>query len=145
MGKTGTKLRDCLTVEAVDPETGRPMAVMCSHRKLLNCARGNRGQVYEAARLVPIILQHPKAVFRGLKRDADEPVGKKEEGWLCYSGIPPHAYNEDGSERGPWPGEVFLVFVSKEKVVYNWYWDDGDPGNPNLPEGHRERFLEQPI
>jgi hypothetical protein len=119
------------------------MTVSYSHEKLMACGNRSQGQIQEASHLVPIVLQHPQAVFQGLMRDADEPRGTREEGWLCYSGVPPNAYNEDGSLRPPWPKEVFLVFVNHEKTVYNWYWYPCDPKNASLPEGHEERFRER--
>jgi len=145
MGKAGTKRRELLATNAIDPVTGQLMVVIYSHAKLLNCLRGNAGQIQEAAHLVPMVLRKPQAVFRGLRRDADEPVKNNEEGWLCYSGIPTHAYNEDGTPRRLWPKEVFLVFVSADKVVYNWYWYESDPGDPDLPKGYKERFRERLI
>lgn len=145
MGKAVTKRRVRLSTNAIDPVSGQLMVVEYAHAKLQNCCRGNAGQIHEAANLVPMILLKPHAVFRGLKRDADEPVKNNEEGWLCYSGIPTHAYNEDGTPRGSWPKEVFLVFVSSDKVVYNWYWYESDPSNPSLPKGHKERFRERII
>ena len=121
------------------------MVVTVSHQKLLSLIQRSEGQIKEAATTVPMVLQKPRAVFRGLMRDGDEPRAKSEEGWLCYCGVPAVAYNADGSERAPWPNEVFLVFVSSEKVVYNWYWSPCDPQNPELPEGYLERFKERAL
>jgi hypothetical protein len=143
MGKAAATRRQLLTIKAIDPQTGHMMEVKFSPEKLRACAERSQGQIQEAAYSVPMILQHPKAVFRGLKRDADEPKKPAEEGWLCYSGIPDLAYNEDGTPRPVWPDEVFLVFVSSGKEVYNWYWDKCDPDNPNFPEDHVTRFQER--
>ena len=119
------------------------MTVTYSYEKVMASAGRSQGQIQEAACIVPMILQQPKAVFLGLMRDVDEPRQEREEGWLCYSGVPALAYNEDGSSKSAWPGEVFLVFVNREKVVYNWYWYQCDPDNPGLPEGHATRFRER--
>ena len=145
MGKTTNTRREGLACEAVEPRSGKRMVVIISQQKLLSLIQRSEGQVKEAAFTVPIILKKPRAVFRGLMRDGDEPRAKGEEGWLCYCGIPDVAYNADGSERAPWPNEVFLVFVSGEKVVYNWYWSPCDSQNHELPDGFLERFKERAL
>jgi len=64
-----------------------------------------------------------------------------EDDWLCYVSIPIHAYHSiSGNERGPWPGEVFLVFINGEGVVYNWRWEACDTDQPHLPENWQVRF-----
>jgi hypothetical protein len=143
MGKTSGTRRQPLAVEAVDPLTGHKIVIHVDYDKLMACRNRGQGQIKEAAFVVPMILQDPGAVFRGLKRDADEPRRAGEEGWLCYCGVPTQAYNEDGSERAPWPGEVFLVFVNSDRVAYNWYWYACDAKDPDLPEDHGKRFQER--
>jgi hypothetical protein len=145
MEKATEKRREALTLDAIDPKDGRQIVVMFSQEKLLAVAKRSKGQIKEAAYAVPIILQKPKAVFRGLLRETDEPKGEGDEGWLCYCGIPEIAYNEDGTPRAPWAGEVLMVFVSSEKVVYNWYWVKCDKNDPNLPEDHSVRFKERSL
>jgi len=51
----------------------------------------------------------------------------------------------NGSEAAPWPGEVFLVFVSAERVAYHWYWYEADATNPNVPVDWAVRFKEQAL
>ena len=119
------------------------MVVMYSQEKLQAIAKRSLGQVKEAAFAVLSILQQPKAIFRGLLREFDEPARGGGEGWLCYCGIPPTAYNEDGSPRDPWPDEVMMVFVDSERIVYNWYWCPCDPDDPSLPEDYSVRFRER--
>jgi hypothetical protein len=135
--------REPLTVNAINPSDGKSYEVQVSHAKLMACARRSIGQIKEAAEVVPMILQHPGTIFRGLCRDMDEPgVGF---GRLCYCGIPTKAYRQDGAETAPWPGYVFLVFVSDDNVAYNWYWSKADSDTPNLPEGHEIRFKEKAL
>ena len=96
------------------------------------------GHANECGHIVPMILQQPTAIFEGLREDADE--DRRGYGWRCYCGIPEHAYHADGTERPPYPGQVYLVFVNDEHVAYNWRWERADPDNPRLPENHQQRF-----
>lgn len=87
---------------------------------------------------VPMILQHPSAVFEGLRRDEDE--DRTGYGWRCYCGIPDHAYGRDGAAIPPYRGMVYLVFVNDEGVAYNWRWEQAAPDEPRLPIDHQDRF-----
>ncbi len=88
-----------------------------------------------------MILQRPTAIFQGLRRDEDE--DRTGAGWRCYSGRPDKAFAADGTERRPYPGQVFLVFVNDEGVAYNWRWEKADPDNPDLPVDHAIRFKQR--
>ena len=130
--------REMLTLEAVDPASGKPLVVQISHERLLTVARRSMGQAKEAAFIVPAILQKPAAIFEGLRWDEDE--DPKGVGWRCYSGIPAVAYASDGSKRPPYAGQVYLVFVNQDQVAYNWRWEKADPGDPRVPKNHALRF-----
>lgn len=88
---------------------------------------------------MPECLDRPRAIFEGLRRDSDDADGDSD-GWLCYSFVPDRAYNGDGSVRRPYEGEVFLAFVNKERIVYNWGWEQADPMDAALPEEYEDRF-----
>ncbi len=135
--------REALTVKAVNPEDGSIYSLSVSHAKVVALKTRSIGQVKEAAEIVPLVLQTPAAIFRGLRRDVDEP--STGVGALCYSGVPPFAYARSGERRAPWPDQVFLVFVSADRVVYNWYWDTADPTEPSLPVDHETRFQERAL
>jgi hypothetical protein len=78
------------------------------------------GAAVELVDTVRWTLLHFMALFRGV-RDLERDIS--EDNWLCYVGNPGHAYDhKTGAKRPPWPGEVFLVFVTDERVIYNWYW-----------------------
>ena len=55
-------------------------------------------------------------------------------------GIPKSAYHPDGTERPPYPNQVFLVFVNDEQVAYNWRWERAAPDDRKLPQDHEARF-----
>jgi len=101
-------------------------------------SRQSIGFAKETAFNVPHVLQSPTAIFEGLKQEEDE--DPRGEGWLCYCGLPPHSYSESGAEVPPWRGHVYLVFVNREWVAYNWRWEKSDSMSPMLPIKHGERF-----
>jgi hypothetical protein len=131
--------RKYLTVNAIDPETGKTLSVLVSYDHVIAVGKRSQGQAKECAYLVPMILQRPTAIFTGLCEDQDEPTGRGF-GWTCYCGIPDRAYNTDGTERKVWPGEVFLVFVTDDKIAYNWRWEKADSADKSLPQRHGTRF-----
>ena len=143
MRKTGTARRTALSVAAIHPQTGKTVNLLLSHAKLQAISRRSRGQILECAELVPMALQEPSAIFRGLRREHDEP--HQGCGRLCYCGVPSKAYSKDGQQLPPWPGEVFLVFVSEDDVVYNWYGTKCDPDDANLPKNFSVQYRERLI
>lgn len=131
-----------MTVGAVDPTTGKTCEIIISHKKVQKVCSRSKGQTLDCAKNVPYALQHPRHIYEGLCRDEDE-TESDDAGWRCYCCIPPHAYNKDGSEREPWPNEVFLVFANVEKVAYNWYWHVCDENDSTQPKGYKTRFLKE--
>ena len=135
--KSGSR-REMLVVHAINPVDGKTCDVQISYQRLHSVAARSIGQLKEASETVPYILQHPTAIFEGLRREEDE--DKWGCGWRCYCGIPPNSYGTDGTETPPYPRQVFLVFVNEEAVAYNWRWEKGDAKDLRLPIGHETRF-----
>jgi hypothetical protein len=77
------------------------------------------------------LLEEPMAIFEGLRREG------LEHG-LCYVGTP-RCYRE-GAEHPPHPGMVFLVFVTKDMMIFEWGWEKEDQGKPGFPQSSRTRF-----
>ncbi len=138
MAARGESRRKYLTLEAVDPLTGSTCEVLISYDRMQAVARRSMGHAKECGFIVPMMLQKPTAIFEGLRQDEDE--DRRGYGWRCYCGIPEYAYHADGTERQPYRGQVYLVFVNDERVAYNWRWERADPDDPNLPENHDTRF-----
>jgi len=136
----GTR-RGALAFMGVDPATGRQRPIQLDHDKLKDLPRKGAGKVKEAGFIVPEVLAKPSAIFRGLKRDSDEP--RHGSGWLCYVGLPSRCFEDDGRAVQPRSDRVFLVFVTDEWIAYNWYWYAADPYQPGFPQDHAERFLER--
>ena len=130
--------REYITVEAVGPTSGGVCDVVISYDRIQAVGRRSMGHAMECAHLVPTVLQRPTAIFEGLRREKDEDRGVG--GWRCYCGMPGRAYRRDGTERIPWPGQVYVVFVNHEHVAYNWRWERCDPDNQDLPEHWQDRF-----
>lgn len=141
MGRQRRTRREHLTTHAIDPVDGRLREVTLSMARVRAAAMRSEGQLRECALVVPMVLQRPTAIFQGLRREEDEP--HEGYGWRCYCGIPDAAYRQDGAARQPWPGEVFLVFVTEDWIVYNWYWTKCAPDSSDLPAGYEERFRER--
>ena len=129
--------RTFLKLNACNPEGG-VCEIQISYDRMQAVGRRSMGHAKEAAFVVPMILQSPTAVFEGLRRDEDE--DRRGYGWRCYCGLPDRAYRADGSERQPYAGQVYLIFVNDEGVAYNWRWESADPDNPELPVNHSSRF-----
>lgn len=101
-----------------------------------------RGAICELCEVVPLVLNKPMKVYRGLMRDEDEPVGGDAAGWVCYGGKPPYTYDYRTQERIHRPDRVLLVFVTEELTAYNWYWCEEDPHNDGCPLDADRRFRE---
>lgn len=130
--------RQYLTLDAVNPIDGTMGRVQISFDRMQTVGRRSMGQAKECGIIVPMILQKPTAVFEGLRRNEDE--DRQEAGWRCYCGIPDHAYHPDGTERAPYPRQVYLVFVNDQGIAYNWRWEKADADDPRLPREHGARF-----
>jgi hypothetical protein len=142
MEAEGKTRRGCLTINAVDPTNGKTYEVLISYEKMHKVCSRSKGQVLDCAKNVPYTLQHPLHIYEGLCRDEDEKESD-DVGWRCYCCVPPHAYSKDGSEREPWPNQVFLVFVNAEKIAYNWYWHVCDEGSSTHPKSYQTRFVKE--
>jgi hypothetical protein len=138
MADSGGTRRESILIDAVNPVDGAHYKVQLRQERLLAVARRSVGQAKECGYIVPAILQHPTAIFEGIRSDEDE--DRRGVGWRCYCGVPSVAYRTDGSERPAWPNQVFLVFVNEDRVAYNWRWEQADGDEPNLPVNHAERF-----
>ena len=132
--------RGPLTIRAFDPLTQTEIDVHVRHERLLAVSRRSKGQLLEAAELVPQTLQCRGPVFEGLRQEPDEDPAPRGVGWRCYCSVPDRSYSAEGDRRRPRSGQVFLVFVNADRVVYNWYWEKADPDNPGLPIDHQGRF-----
>src|SRR5207249_3883307 len=87
--------RQYLTLQVLDPVTGKLEEVQISYDRMQAVGRRSMGHAKECGYIVPAILQRPTAVFEGLRRDEDE--DPRGVGWRCYCGIPDHSYRRDGS------------------------------------------------
>lgn len=94
----------------------------------------------EAAKAVPEVLENPKAIFEGIRWDQDSDTRSDADDWLCYSGIPSQAFHQDGNPRRPYDGEVLLVFMNSDHVIYNWRWERCDDDDTTMPEDWQTRF-----
>ena len=136
----GESRRRYITIAAAEPD-GTTCEVLISFDRMQSVGRRSLGHAKECALIVPMILQHPAAIFAGLRRDEDE--DRRGYGWRCYCGLTEHSYRPDGSEARPYPNQVYLVFVNDQRVAYNWRWEQAHPDDPTLPVDHETRFRQR--
>jgi hypothetical protein len=120
----------------VDPEDGKLWHLLVSDQTMDLAAKRGMMHAKLLAHCVPEVVLAPFAIFRGVREEG-------ERNFLCYCGRPKHAYARDGETTPPYQGEVFLVFVSDERVIYNWRWEPSGSADGKLPEGHEARFDER--
>jgi hypothetical protein len=129
------------SLDAIDPNDGGKWQVLLSDDKMDWVASQGRGAALELADTVRWSLIHPRAIFRGI-RDLERDI--VEDQWLCYIACPQHAYDhKTGQKRGAWTGEVFMVFVTDDRVLYGWYWAECDQHDAHLPNDFEDRFRER--
>lgn len=129
------------TVRAIDPMDGGEWDLLISHEKMDWVASCGMGAAKELAITVRQGLLKPRAIFQGV-RDIKHEI--EEDHWLCYVATPARAFDrKTGIEVPAWKDEVFLIFVTDERVVYLWYWDRCDPAKRHLPCDFESRFQKQ--
>jgi hypothetical protein len=133
--------RGYTSLDAIDPRDGGSWQVLLQDSKMDYVASQGHGAAMELADIVRWALRHPTAIYRGI-RDLERDIS--EDDWLCYVTVPQHAYDhKTGDKRPPWVGEVFLVFVTDERIVYCWYWCECDGQQTHLPTDHENRFADK--
>ncbi len=136
MSSTSPTPRDCSEVPAVDAD-GSACVLLLRSRKIEETARRGSGPAHELGYTVPWAVKNPTAMFRGVREEG-------EPKWRCYVSRPGRAYDyRTGECRSAWAGEVFLVFVNDDRIIYNWRWEKADPNDADLPEGYASRFDER--
>ena len=139
MAKKRRSRREGISLKAIDPSDGKLRAtVQISFDRMQAVGRRSLGHASECGYIVPMILEHPAAIFEGLCREEDEDT--RGYGWRCYCGVPDRSYRSDGTAAPPYEGQVYLVFVNDQGIAYNWRWEKCDAGDPGLPRDHELRF-----
>lgn len=129
------------TVEAIDPTDGDLWDLLISNDRMDWIASQGMGAAKQLAITVRQALLSPRAIFEGVRSLREDIDGDQ---WLCYVATPARAFDlKTGAELPAWPGEVFLVFVTDERIVYLWNWEACDPLKKQLPVGYETRFKTQ--
>ena len=140
-GPKNKQRRGYSPLDAIDPRDGKIWQVLLSDDKMDYTASRGGGAALELADTVRWALLNPSSIYRGV-RDLERDI--VEDDWLCYVATPKHAYDYRTNEKvTPWNGEVFLIYVTDERILYNWYWDEADEDDIHLPNDYENRFLER--
>jgi len=121
----------------------KPFPVAVTRKKLLFWAKLGAWRLEEVKVTVSEVLEHPHAIFQGLRKEEDENKGPDGAGWWCFVGVPSTRFIKHGSgARKPNAREIFPVFVTDEDVVYNARWEEVENENNVvwMREEHPERF-----
>lgn len=87
---------------------------------------------YSLARCARRVLEAPRAVFEGLRRDND-PTGR------AYCGRPALMFDNAGDAHPAPKGMVYIVYM-RNNHVFDWDWVKADPHDSDLPIDWRVRF-----
>src|SRR5665213_1914713 len=104
--------RSGLTIQAIDPIDGKTCAVLISHGRLQFMKQLGLRAIHETAKMVPLALQKPTAIFEGLSDEQDEEKGLRGAGWRCYVTKPTTAFKATGAQHPAPTDQVFVVFVN---------------------------------
>ena len=134
------------SVPALDPRDSEPWDLLLPE-SYLSRFNGRSWAAYTLAYLVPEVLLHPTAIFMGVREDPT----LDDNMWLCYVGKPSSYYTQPGRpdegkpvETRPMPqNQVFLVFVTADRVIYTWRREECDHKHKDLPKGYKERYGKQ--
>ena len=66
-------------------------------------------------------------------------------GFVTFPSRIMHTITRRAKKQNAWPGEVFMVFVTDERIIYGWYWHECDPQESHLPMDYENRFREKLI
>src|ERR1044072_8058767 len=94
-----------ISLRAIDPQSGKDTNVLMSHRGMHAVVQWS--QAKECGLLVPYTLQHPTAVFEGLRKDEEE--DRRAPGCYCYCSKPPWSFNDNGEEQPALPAEPRIL------------------------------------
>lgn len=131
-------------ITTVDPRDGSSWELAVPPALLKKCSKRGLAATKDLAFAVKEGLEKRKiaGIFHGV-RDTDN-GSRGDDDYLCYVILAERRYRDDGTDYAP-IGKVLLVFVDEERVIYNFYWSDTEPGSEKLPEDHNERFLRKLI
>ncbi len=119
----------------------KPFTVRVIPQKLHQWASLGEWRLRELEVSVSEVLDHPAAIFEGLRKEDDDHKGSDGAGWWCYAGIPSTRFiNYGGGARKPADNEVLLVFVTDRNVAYNVRWEKVEFNQEWLRGNHPERF-----
>lgn len=128
--------RECTSIDAICPYCGRHWEVLVSAKLIEITGKKGRRAVLELTELVRSGLLNIENLFRGIRDDAKS---VDDDGWFCYTSKPEFSYNQTGGRTPRRANQIFVVYVTDERLVYNWAWIKCELGTM-LPVDHSVRF-----
>ncbi len=130
--------RGYFSIHAFDFRDGGMWDILINELCVTDC-RGRPDALNTLAKIVPLVLQNPKAIYAGIRPEYEQDSSKDLSYGLCYQGFPKRSFR--GPDELPaLPGKCFLVFINAERVAYTWRWESVDPLRPLMPEYCQQRF-----
>jgi hypothetical protein len=106
-------------------------------RTVLHLRTHGHGQKFLEIFSIEGVLQNPTVIFEGLNRP------QLDDGF-CYCATPSQRYIlEVGGTAPSYPGFVFVVFVTKELVVFEFGWERMSGTKQGYPDKYQTRFTKQ--
>lgn len=132
-----TPKRGYLSLDAVNPADGSHFEVWISRERAEAVAKRGRHAVCEMGYVVSEVLRKPRRVYEGVRWEGDQDRHRATDEWLCYIGLPTADFRTPDSDRPSQPGKgkLFLVFVNRDRIAYNWRWEPAAEGTVDVPCG----------
>jgi len=114
------------SIEGFWPGERSPIEFYVAQQKVDYLQRCGQSSVYYGLHSAIEVLKAPGAIFEGLQREGQ---GRS----YCFSGVP-RRYSED-TEMPPPPGMVFVVYMTSNRVIFEWRWERQAPAAHGRPVG----------
>lgn len=132
-------------IPAIDPEDGSNIEILIPQRRVQWARRNGKGAIRELATSVATAVHRPQKAYEGIRHeyDNDESPHAESDGWRCYVGGQGRGHNYITGRVIDKSGQVLLVFVNQDAIIYNHRWEKEDPDKPGCPIDADRRFTRE--
>ncbi len=133
---TATK-KGWVDFDGLDPSGNGTANFRMPTKTILHLRTAGHGKKFLEIFSVEGALRKPTVIFEGLKRP------HLDDGF-CYCTTPNLRYvSEDGRTAQAHPGFVFVVFVTRELVIFEFGWERMSGIRQGYPDKYETRFMKQ--